>query len=162
MGSKVVLPQKRYIEEETGKVVYAYQIADEYYGVKPFWKMYKEDFLGVFKKVDGKQKDILIFILEHLKANENTFEYTYKEISKRMEISEPTIAKAMKCLQDDGFIVLKSQGVWRINPNYLMKGSEQKRIILEKEFCKISESRAIMKSENEPGGDSNEGDIGRS
>ena len=144
LADKQRFPVKKYIDADTGEITYADQIVREYMGQKPFWKMYKEDFLNVFRLFDGKQKDILIYILDNIKQYDNSFSGTYKTISKDLHVSEVTIAKTMRGLQEIGFITISSLGVWRINPNYLMRGNETKRIILEKEFCNLSDNRAII------------------
>ncbi|MEB9422920.1 replication/maintenance protein RepL, partial [Bacillus cereus] len=95
-----------------------------------FWKMYLMDFLTVLGIIDNKQLDIFIYIAENTNQSNNLFIGTYKQISKDVGVSEPTIAKLMKKLQENNFIKKKQNGVYLVNPNIMMKGNDTKRQIL--------------------------------
>ena len=106
------------------------QITKRTYGTKNFWKCYLMDFLTVLGIIDSKQLDVFIFIVENTQQANNTFIGTYKHIAKSVGVSEPTIAKIMKKLQENNFIKKIQNGVWLVNPNILMKGNDTKRQIL--------------------------------
>lgn len=142
------LPIKEYIDASTGERFYAEQIANEYYGQSPFWKMYREEFVALLKKYDGKQKDILLYIIMHIRQSDNSFHSTYKKISKELNVSEVTIAKTLTSLQDDRFITIETIGVWKINPNFIMRGGEQKRKILSKIFFDLWNVRDIIRKKH--------------
>lgn len=55
---------------------------------------------------------------------------TYKKISKSVNISEPTIAKVFKKLQNNNFIEKIQNGVYAVNPEIMMKGNDRKQAIL--------------------------------
>ncbi|WP_410981540.1 replication/maintenance protein RepL, partial [Bacillus pacificus] len=78
----------------------------------------------------NKQLDIFIYIAENTNQSNNLFIGTYKQISKDVGVSEPTIAKLMKKLQANNFIKKKQNGVYIVNPNIMMKGNDTKRQIL--------------------------------
>ena len=88
------------------------------------------DFLAVLGIIDSKQLDVFIYIAQNTQPSQNMFFGTYDDISKAINVSRPTIAKIMKKLQDNNFLRPYHRGVWRVNPNILMKGDEQKRQIL--------------------------------
>ena len=144
MGEKVRVRQ--FIDVETGEIFYENEIADNYYGTRPFWKMYKQEFTELLKKYDGKQKDVILYIIEHLRQADNTFHGTYKIISKEIHTSEVTVSKAMKKMQDDKFITIETPAVWRVNPNYIMRGNEAKRGFLSKIFFDLWEKRDIIRN----------------
>ena len=122
--------RKEYIDVETGEVIWVDQINKRVYGTKNFWKCYLMDFLLILGIMDSKQVDIFVYIVENTNQSNNIFIGTYKKISKDVEVSEPTIARIMRKLQDNNFIKRVQNGVWLVNPNILMKGNDTKRQIL--------------------------------
>ncbi|MGR5989472.1 replication/maintenance protein RepL [Bacillus paranthracis] len=118
------------MDTQTGEVIHVDQITKRAYGAKNFWKMYLMDFLSVLGIIDNKQLDIFIYIAENTNQSNNLFIGTYKQISKDVGVSEPTIAKLMKKLQENNFIKKKQNGVYLVNPNIMMKGNDTKRQIL--------------------------------
>ncbi|MEB9964749.1 replication/maintenance protein RepL, partial [Bacillus cereus] len=91
--------KRELIDTQTGEVIHVDQITKRAYGAKNFWKMYLMDFLTVLGIIDNKQLDIFIYIAENTNQSNNLFIGTYKQISKDVGVSEPTIAKLMKKLQ---------------------------------------------------------------
>ncbi|TPV37246.1 replication/maintenance protein RepL [Bacillus dicomae] len=122
--------KRELIDAETGEVIHVDQITKRVYGTKNFWKMYLMDFLTVLGIIDNKQLDIFIYIAENTNQSNNLFIGTYKQIAKDVGVSEPTIAKLMKKLQQNNFIKKKINGVYIVNPNIMMKGNDTKRQIL--------------------------------
>lgn len=118
------------IRRDTGELIQVDQITKRVYGTKNFWKCYLMDFLTVLGIIDSKQLDVFIFIVENTNQSNNTFLGTYKHISKNVGVSEPTIARIMKKLQENNFIKKIQNGAWLVNPNILMKGNDTKRQIL--------------------------------
>nr|WP_173051604.1 replication/maintenance protein RepL [Bacillus paranthracis]AHN52259.1 RepL [Bacillus paranthracis] len=122
--------RKEYIDTETGEKIYVDQITKRAYGQKQFWKVYLTDFLQILGLAESKQLDVLIYILQNTEQANNTFVGTYKKIAKEANVSEPTIAKIMKKLQEKDFIVKIQNGVWQVSPHIMMKGSEHKKSLL--------------------------------
>jgi len=122
--------KRELVDTQTGEVIHVDQITKRAYGAKNFWKMYLMDFLSVLGIIDSKQLDIFIYIAENTSQSNNLFIGTYKQISKDVGVSEPTIAKLMKKLQKNNFIKKKQNGVYLVNPNIMMKGNDTKRQIL--------------------------------
>lgn len=122
--------KRELIDRSTGEIIWVDQITKRTYGTKNFWKCYLMDFLTVLGIIDSKQLDVFIFIVENTQQANNTFIGTYKHIAKNVGVSEPTIAKIMKKLQENNFIKKVQNGVWLVNPNILMKGNDTKRQIL--------------------------------
>ena len=122
--------QKELIDVETGVSIWVDQITKRAYGSKNFWKVYLMDFLTVLGIIDSKQLDVFIYIAENTNQSTNQFIGTYDKIAKDVNVSRPTIAKLMKKLQDNKFIKKVQNGVWLVNPNIVMRGSDKKRQIL--------------------------------
>lgn len=122
--------KKKYIDADTGEVVWVDQISKRTYGTKNFWKCYLMDFLTVLGIIDSKQLDIFIYIVENTNQSTNMFIGTYKKIAEDVGVSSRTIATIMKKLRENNFIKKVQNGVWLVNPNILMKGNDTKRQIL--------------------------------
>jgi len=144
--------KKEYMDMETGEVIHVDQISKRVYGTKSFWKCYLMDFLSVLGIIDSKQLDIFIYIVENTNQSNNMFIGTYKKISKDLNVSEPTISRIMKKLQQNNFVKKAQNGVWLVNPDILMKGNDSKRQILlsyynaDKPINEITMSRNKQKS----------------
>lgn len=122
--------KRELVDTETGEQILVDQITKRVYGTRNFWKCYLMDFLMVLGIIDSKQLDVFIYIAENTSQANNIFIGTYKKISEDVGVSQPTIAKIMKKLQDNNFIKRVQNGAWLVNPNILMKGNDQKRQIL--------------------------------
>lgn len=122
--------RKRLKDLDTGELIEVDQITKRALGQKQFWKIYLMDFLQILGVLDSKQIDILIYILEHTEAANNTFIGTYTKIQDEVGVSRPTVATVMKKLQENGFIKRIQNGVWQVSPNIMMKGSEHKKSLL--------------------------------
>lgn len=123
--------QKKKLKDlETGEIIEVDQITKRTYGQKSFWKIYLMDFLNILGIFDSKQLDVFIYILENTEQSNNTFIGTYDKIQKATNVSRPTIAKIMIKLQENKFIYKIQNGVWQVNPNVMMKGTEHKKQML--------------------------------
>lgn len=130
--TQTLVGQKRreLMDTETGELMHVDQITKMVYGSKNFWKCYLMDFLTVLGIIDSKQVDIFIYIVENTNQSNNVFLGTYKKIAEDVGCSSATIAAIMKKLQANNFIKKLQNGAWLVNPNILMKGSDNKRQIL--------------------------------
>lgn len=122
--------RKTLIDKDTGETIEVNQITKRVYGQKQFWKVYLLDFLQILGVLENKQLDVLIYILENTDQANNTFIGTYKKIAENAKVSEPTIAKIMKKLQENNFITKIQNGVWQVSPLIMMKGNDYKQQIL--------------------------------
>ena len=125
--------QKRtLIDQQTGEILHVDQVFKRVYGSRQFWKIYLMDFLTVLGIIDSKQLDVFIYIAENTNSSTNIFLGTYKEIAAATGVSQPTIAKIMRKLQEANFIRKRGhgKGIWYVNPNILMKGNDNKRQML--------------------------------
>ena len=62
------------------------------------------DFLQVLGGFEYKQLDVLIYILEHTEAANNTFIGTYRSLEKNVGVSYDTVRRTITLLQGKGFL----------------------------------------------------------
>jgi DNA-binding transcriptional regulator YhcF (GntR family) len=122
--------RKRLIDQDTGEVIEVDQITKRALGQKQFWKIYLMDFLQVLGGFEYKQLDVLIYILEHTEAANNTFIGTYRSLEKSVGVSYDTVRRTITLLQGKGFLKKVSNGVYQVSPTIMMKGSEHKKSLL--------------------------------
>ena len=122
--------RKRLIDQDTGEVIEVDQITKRALGQKQCWKIYLMDFLQVLGGFEYKQLDVLIYILEHTEAANNTFIGTYRSLEKSVGVSYDTVRRTITLLQGKGFLKKVSNGVYQVSPTIMMKGSEHKKSLL--------------------------------
>lgn len=120
------------IDSETGEVINVDQVTKRVYGTKPFWKIYLMDFLAILGIIDSRQLDVLVYVLENTNPATNLFIGTYSKIGQKANVSKQTIATTFKKLKDNNLITRVQNGVWAVNPNIIMKGSDFKKGMLIK------------------------------
>lgn len=122
--------RKRIKDLDTGEVMEVDQITKRALGQKQFWKLYLIDFLQILGVLDSKQIDVLIYILEHTEAANNTYIGTYRKTAEGAKVALDTATRVIKKLQDKGFITRIQNGVYQVSPLIMMKGSEHKKQLL--------------------------------
>lgn len=136
-NSTLVGKRKReLVDTDTGEIMKVEQITKLVYGSKNFWKCYLKEFLGVLKTLEGKQLQVLVYIIENTRPSTNEFTGTYKHIIKGAGCCRQTVADTMTKLQKCNFITKKCTGVWIVNPDILMKGNDRKRHMLLTDYKK--------------------------
>lgn len=95
-----------------------------------FWKIVLMDFLAILGVFDSKQVDIFVYVIMNTNPGNNLFIGTYKKIGEGTGISKPTIVRTFKKLQANNFVKMVQRGVWRVNPNIMMKGDVKKKNII--------------------------------
>lgn len=132
--------QRQVVDTETGEISYETEIYKKVYGQKQFYKLYLFDLLnalGMFST--SKQLDVLIYVLSNVDSN-NVFIGTYKKIQEDTEASYLTVQRAMTNLMQADIIRLQQQGVYKVNPNLIVKGNDIKKGRLSMEYEVLSEN----------------------
>lgn len=122
--------KKRLQDLDTGELIEVDQITKRALGQKQFWKIYLMDFLQVLGGFEYKQLDVLIYILEHTEAANNTFIGTYRSLEKDVGVSYDTVRRTITLLQGKGFLKKVSNGVYQVSPTIMLKGTEHKKNLL--------------------------------
>ena len=120
--------RKRLVDQDTGEVIEVDQITKRALGQKQFWKIYLMDFLQVLGGFEYKQLDVLIYILEHTEAANNTFIGTYRSLEKNVGVSYDTVRRTITLFAGQGLFEKVSNGVYQVSPTIMMKGSNTRKV----------------------------------
>lgn len=113
------------VNVETGE--YGEFIVSKEVNSQNFIKVFMADFLLALGILNSKSVNVVCYILENVKYSDNTFLGTKKQIAKGCGVSEKTVYSVLTKLQKVDFMKRKSNGVYVINPNFVIKGNENKR-----------------------------------
>ncbi len=114
------------INKDTGEVseIYIHKEVSS----QNFWKIWLGDILTIMGIIsNSKQLDVVLYIMQHINQSNNTFVGTYAEVSRKTKISEKTVATAFRTLLKNDFIRKIHNGIYQVNPKYVIKGNENKR-----------------------------------
>ena len=92
-----------------------------------FVKVFMADFLVALGILNSKSVAVVCYILENVKYSDNTLIATKEQIAEGSRTSVRTVYNVLAQLQKVGFMKKKAQGVYVINPKYVIKGNENKR-----------------------------------
>jgi len=92
-----------------------------------FVKVFMADFLVALGILNSKSVAVVCYILENVKYSDNTLIATKEQIAEGSGTSVRTVYNVLSQLQKVGFMKKKAQGVYVINPKYVIKGNENKR-----------------------------------
>lgn len=126
-GIMVEDTMRRLIDPETGEEVWLQGVEKVYCGQKHFWKLYLFDFLAVLGIFNSKQLDVVAWICEHTDPANNVLLASQQEIAEGAGVSKTWVNGVIKKLKQANFMSQRAGGVYMLNPDVLMKGSEAKR-----------------------------------
>ena len=113
-----------------------------------FVKVFMADFLVALGILNSKSVAVVCYILENVKYSDNTLIATKEQIAKGSGTSVRTVYNVLSQLQKVGFMKRKAQGVYVINPKYVIKGNENKRRMIIDYYNKNDETAEPDESEN--------------
>ena len=125
------------VDSNTGEIVPVLKVNKKFYGNTGFDKCFVKEMLAAYDVIQNKQVAVVTHIYNNMSRADNMFVGTYKKIAQAVGVSEPTIASIMKKLQEINIIRKVQNGVWQINPQVVVRGSETKRkaLIMMYENC---------------------------
>lgn len=77
----------------------------------------------LFHELSSSGRDLLLYIIYNLKEDCDTINLKAEAVCKEMNISRPTLIKAITQLKDVAVICKKSQSEYWVNPMYLFRGN---------------------------------------
>lgn len=114
------------VNTETGEVSDIYIQKDV--SSQNFWKIWLSDILTVLGIIsNSRQLDVVLYVMGHIKQSDNTFVGTYDKIVEGCGVSRRTVVTTMKKLLEVDFLRRVQNGMYQVNPKYMLKGNENKR-----------------------------------
>lgn len=110
------------------------EVFKRYHGEKQFWKIWLTDFLVALDLINNsKQMDVVFHILENTSASNNTYIGTYRKTAQDAKVSYQTVAIIFQKMIDAKIITKVQNGVYKVNPQLVMKGDrqKQKRLVIQ-------------------------------
>lgn len=129
---------KELIDPDTGEVypMQINQIEDRDFN---FHKLWLRNFIYGLENITNQKMTVAFWIIENLDEN-NLLIATQRRIARETGISLSTVSYTMTALQegDTPFLTQIQQGVYRVNPEIIFKGSHPKRMGI----CFVASSEA--------------------
>lgn len=135
------------------------EIFKKVYGGKHFWRVWLSDLLTALGLVNNsRQLDVVFYVFENANPSENLYIGTIRATAEAVGVSNDTVAKTFRKLQEADIITKKQSGVYMIKPTLMIKGDDRKqhRLIIQYEDMKEAEQR---KKENETSVDPETGEV---
>ena len=88
-------------------------------------------------------------MLENTDQSTNTYIGTYQKITQEIKVSYQTVALMFKKMQENNLITKIQNGVYKINPTIMVKGTDNKRQKLIVEYETIKKTNSNCKKEVE-------------
>lgn len=126
MTKKVIkFDTRSYVDQETGEVIEVQQIARS--GDSDFHKIWLSHILDAVDEVGNKKMKILMYLMSNIDY-QNRYVGTYQMIADEVGCHKKTVGELMKTLLEQNIISRPQQGVVRVSPDIIFKGSKQKRM----------------------------------
>lgn len=126
MTNKIVkFDTRSYIDRETGEAIEVQQIVRS--GDSDFHKIWLSHILDAVDEVGNKKMKILMYLMSKVDY-QNRFVGTYKMIADEVGCHKKTVGELMTTLLKQDIITKPQQGVIRLNPEMMFKGSKQNRM----------------------------------
>lgn len=123
-----VLTRTREYTDEDGNVGYETEMYKKVYSHGGWAKVWLTDLLFALGMIsNSKQMDVVFYILENVKLSENLFIGTIREIAEKTNISTKTVNLTIKKMIEANIITKRMNGVYYVNPAFILKGSDGKQ-----------------------------------
>ena len=139
--SQKIIGEKKYIDPTTGEVVVCEVIEKNVNQDFNFFKVWLMDLMNILEVVGTKKMKVVNYILDNLNTQENLFIGTHAEISKELKVSRVVVSQTFKLLIESGLLKKRSNGVYMINPEIIVKGKSDKRLNLLIQYNKIEDKK---------------------
>jgi len=137
--SFMIKGRKNLIDSDTGEVLESTIIVKNVKKDFNFHKIWLQDLINIIEMLGSKKIKIVNYILNKMSNTDNIVYFTQRQLSKDLNISLPTINDTIKTLLESNFMVKKQNGVYQINPDIIIKGTNDKRTNLLIQYKEIRE-----------------------
>ena len=118
--------KEKYTNTETGEVIEVTTI-DHQNADSNFDKIWLGHVLSSIGAIGNKKMEVLCYLLKE-RNSENTIVATQRKIAKDLGIGTQVVSKTLKALQDCDFMRKINSGTYQINPNFIFKGTKERRL----------------------------------
>lgn len=123
-----VLTRTTEYTDEYGNVGYQTEMFKKVYSHGGWAKVWLMDLLMALGMIsNSKQMDVVFYVLENVKLSENLFIGTIREIAEKTNISTKTVNIAIQKMLEANIITKKMNGVYYVNPAFILQGSDGKQ-----------------------------------
>lgn len=129
-----VVGTQTYINENTGELIEMEVITVEDRDFN-FHKLWLSHILQSLDIIGNKKTKLAFWILDNL-TSENLFIMTQRDIREKTGISLQVINETMRALVENNFLQKVHNGVYRVNPDMIFKGSRKNRMNVLLEYKK--------------------------
>ena len=106
-----------------------------------FHKVWLQHILNSIDLIGNQKTKLAFWIIENLNK-ENQLVMTQREIAKQTQISLETVRQTLKALSESNFLQKINSGAYRVNPEYVFKGTRNNRLTVAIEYVnKQAENR---------------------
>ena len=98
-----------------------------------FHKVWLQHILNSIDLIGNQKTKLAFWIIEHLNK-ENQLVMTQREIAKQTKISLETVRQTLKALSESNFLQKINSGAYRVNPDYIFKGTRNNRLTVAIEY----------------------------
>lgn len=118
---------QQYVNPETGEVMDFMVIDKNIEKDFNFHKIWLQDVLNVLDSFGNKKILVLTYLLKVMRNEDNTFNGTYREIAKAIDVSVRTVNIVFTELLESNIVKKVSTATYRFNPDIIVKGKSEKR-----------------------------------
>lgn len=134
---QVVIGKQEYLNHQTGEVE-QFNVINTYDTDFNFEKIWLSHILDSLEIIGNKKIKVLNWLLEN-KNNDNLIIATHRKIAEKSNVSYPIVNQTMKALVASNALKKQQDGVYMLNPDFMFKGHNKKRMNLLLRFNQIED-----------------------
>jgi len=134
---QVVIGKQEYLNHQTGEVE-QFNVINTYDTDFNFEKIWLSHILESLEVIGNQKIKVLNWLLNN-KNSDNQIIATQRIISEKSGVSYPVVNQTIKSLMDCKAIKSQQKGVYMLNPDFMFKGHNKKRMNLLLRFNQIED-----------------------
>lgn len=145
-----VLTRTTEYTDEYGNVGYQTEMFKKVYSHGGWAKVWLTDLLMALGMINNsKQMDVVFYVLENVKLSENLFIGTIREIADKVGVNKNTVNTAIKKMIEANIITKKMNGVYYVNPAFILQGSDgkQRKLTILYEEAKETDLQSMIEAD---------------
>jgi hypothetical protein len=121
-----IIGRETFIKQETGELVQMNVIEVEERDCN-FHKLWLGHIIQTLDIIGNKKVKVVNYIMDNI-SKENIFIKTQRGLVETLGVSMQTINETLKALQENDFLTMLQNGVYRVNPEVIFKGGYNDRL----------------------------------